>query len=142
MEYIPVRAFDNYIEANLLKARLQDAGINCYLKDEYTLTIDPLLSPALGGMKLMVPENQVPEALAIIQEDDKAYFGYPDCPDCKNADHISPFSETTGSGPLGFFKALFGIKDDIEPESPYKKYRCANCGKIFEFIKNTGTPDT
>jgi hypothetical protein len=35
---------------------LQEAGINCHLQDEYTITIDPLLNYAVGGMKLMVYE--------------------------------------------------------------------------------------
>jgi hypothetical protein len=47
---------------------LRDSDINCHLKDEYTLTIDPLLSPALGGIKLMVAESQVGRALELLEE--------------------------------------------------------------------------
>jgi hypothetical protein len=47
---------------------LQDAGINCHLKDEYTITIDPLLSPALGGIKLMVAGSQLERALELLAE--------------------------------------------------------------------------
>jgi hypothetical protein len=50
---------------------LQDAGINCYLKDEYTITIDPLLSPALGGMKLMVHPAQVQRAIELLEQTDQ-----------------------------------------------------------------------
>ena len=50
---------------------LQAAGINCHLKDEYTITIDPLLSPALGGMKLMVEEADLQQARALLQERDE-----------------------------------------------------------------------
>jgi hypothetical protein len=49
---------------------LQAAGINCHIKDEYTITIDPLLSPALGGMKLMVEEADLEEALKMLEERD------------------------------------------------------------------------
>lgn len=67
-KYIEIRAFDNYIYAHIILTRLQDSGINCHLKDEYTITIDPLLSPALGGIKLMVAEPQVARALKLLEE--------------------------------------------------------------------------
>jgi len=46
---------------------LLDAGINCHLKDEYILTIDPFLSPALGGIKLMVAGPQLERALELLE---------------------------------------------------------------------------
>jgi hypothetical protein len=68
--FIEIRSYDNYIYAHIVLAKLQDAGINCHLKDEYTITIDPLLSPALGGIKLMVAESQVGRALELLEETD------------------------------------------------------------------------
>jgi hypothetical protein len=67
-DFIQIRSFDNYISAHIVLSRLQDAGINCHLKDEYTITIDPLLSPALGGMKLMVVASQVQRAIEVLEE--------------------------------------------------------------------------
>ncbi len=32
----------------------EEEGINCWLKDENTVTIDPILTNAIGGIKLMV----------------------------------------------------------------------------------------
>jgi hypothetical protein len=66
----PLRAYDNYLNANMDMGMLQAAGINCHIKDEYTITIDPLLSPALGGMKLMVEETDLEEARAMLQDRD------------------------------------------------------------------------
>jgi hypothetical protein len=68
LDFVELRAFDNYIYAHIVLARLRDSGINCHLKDEITITIDPLLSPALGGIKLMVAAPQVDRALAILAE--------------------------------------------------------------------------
>ena len=70
INFIQIRAYDNYLSAHIVLARLQDAGINCHLKDEYTITIDPLLSPALGGIKIMVAEPQVRRALDILEDTD------------------------------------------------------------------------
>jgi hypothetical protein len=66
--FIEIRSYDNYISAHIVLAKLRDSDINCHLKDEYTLTIDPLLSPALGGIKLMVAESQVGRALELLEE--------------------------------------------------------------------------
>jgi hypothetical protein len=68
--FVEIRAYDNYIYAHIVLAKLRDADINCHLKDEYTITIDPLLSPALGGIKLMVAQSQVDRALELLEETD------------------------------------------------------------------------
>ena len=70
-DFVQISAFDNYISAHIVLAMLLDADINCYLKDEYTLTIDPLLSPALGGIKLMVVASQVKRAEELLQAREK-----------------------------------------------------------------------
>jgi hypothetical protein len=66
--FIQIRSYDNYLYAHIVLAKLQDSGINCHLRDEYTITIDPLLSPALGGIKLMVAESQLDRALELLAE--------------------------------------------------------------------------
>jgi hypothetical protein len=66
--FIEIRSYDNYIYANIVLGKLQAAGINCHLKDEYTITIDPLLSPALGGIKIMVLQSEVDQALEMLEE--------------------------------------------------------------------------
>jgi len=68
MNFVQLRSFDNYINANIQLGMLQDKGINCHLQDEYIITIDPLLSPAIGGMKLMVYETQAQRALKLLEE--------------------------------------------------------------------------
>ena len=68
MKFIELCSFDNYVTANIILGMLQSAGINCHLKDEYTVTIDPLLSPALGGMKIMVYESQYGRATELLKE--------------------------------------------------------------------------
>ena len=66
MNFILLCSFDNYISAHIAMGRLKDAFINCYLRDEYTVTIDPLLSNAIGGIKLMVAESQAQRALDLL----------------------------------------------------------------------------
>ncbi|HVM87402.1 MAG TPA: DUF2007 domain-containing protein [Puia sp.] len=70
MKFIELCSFDNYVTANIILGMLQEAGVNCHLKDEYTVTIDPLLSPALGGIKIMVYEAQYNRALELLKQTD------------------------------------------------------------------------
>ncbi len=71
MKFVIIRAYDNYVYAHIVLGMLQESGINAHLKDEMTVTIDPLLSPALGGIKIIVPEDEVPRADELIQEIEK-----------------------------------------------------------------------
>ncbi len=71
MNFVQIRAFDNYISAHITLGMLQDAGINCHLQDEYTITLDPLLSPAIGGMKLMVYSSQVRRAAELLEQTER-----------------------------------------------------------------------
>jgi hypothetical protein len=71
MDFVQIKAFDNYIQAHIALGRLQEEYINCYLKDENTVTIDPLLNYAVGGIKLMVAAGQAERALEILNENNQ-----------------------------------------------------------------------
>ena len=70
MDFVILDRYDNYIDAHIVLARLKDAGIECWLKDEHTsaLIVDPILTNAMGGIKLMVAEDQVEAATAVLNE--------------------------------------------------------------------------
>jgi Putative prokaryotic signal transducing protein len=68
MNFICIRGYDNYINAHMQLGMLQEEGINCHLKDEYSVTIDPFLSAAIGGIKLMVAESQAKRAVELLNE--------------------------------------------------------------------------
>lgn len=68
MQYVKICSFDNYIPAHLLLGRLEEEGINAWLKDEHTVTIDPLLTNAVGGIKLMVHIAQADRAKTLLAE--------------------------------------------------------------------------
>ncbi|MFT3932278.1 MAG: DUF2007 domain-containing protein [Chitinophagaceae bacterium] len=86
MDYLLLRTFDNYISASITIARLDEEGITCYLKDEYTVTIDPFLSNAVGGIKLMVLPDDFEEAQALLDGYDKDYRQSVVCPNCGSHD--------------------------------------------------------
>ena len=70
MNFILLQTFDNYVNAHIVKGRLEAAGIHCWLKDENisSLIIHPVLTNAIAGIKLMVAEDQAEKAHAILNE--------------------------------------------------------------------------
>ena len=129
MQFVQVRSFDNYIEANLVLGMLQENGINCHLKDENTITIDPLLSPAIGGMKLMVYETQVQRANELLIEAEKEYVKTIDCPQCKSKSLKVVININKSAGFWGQLKSMILIG---QTEETTKKFVCENCGAEFE----------
>ena len=70
MKFVLLCSFDNYVPAHIALGRLKEEFINCYLQDEYSVTIDPFLSNAIGGIKLMVAETQLERAREILENQD------------------------------------------------------------------------
>jgi hypothetical protein len=71
MDFVLLRSFDNYIDAHIVKGRLEDQGIHCWLKDENlgALIVDPILTNAInGGIKLMVPKDELTTAIEILNQ--------------------------------------------------------------------------
>ncbi len=91
MKYIPIAAYENYVTAHLAMGRLEAESIRCWLMDENTVTMMPIWSQALGGIKLMVPDVQAPRAQEILASLEKAHKSRHACPQCgsHNTEEIS-----------------------------------------------------
>ena len=128
MNYRSIASFDNYLLANMTLGMLQENDVNCHLKDENIVTIDPLLSPAVGGIKLMVEEQDFDKSAGIIREAEAAYLKEIACPYCQTNELMA---EEKINEPVSFWGKL---KNQIAygQTSTYKKiYRCGNCGSIL-----------
>jgi predicted RNA-binding Zn-ribbon protein involved in translation (DUF1610 family) len=82
MDFVILETFDNYIDAGLMLGRFEEAGINCWLKDEQTATLNPILTNVIGGIKLMVAEedsNEATEILNALKEIKRKSFACPKC---------------------------------------------------------------
>lgn len=124
MEMVTIRTFDNYFSANIMLGRLREAGINCYLKDEYTVTIDPMLSNAIGGIKLTVNEQDAEMVRNILKEFDDEYLRAVACPQC-NANNILLVPKQ-GAG--NFLTAIFTWLFSSYAVSVENVYQCQSCG--------------
>ena len=68
MNLITLKTFDNSIDANMLRCQLELEGIQSYLKDENTITTNPLCNIALGGIKHQVIEQDYPKVKVYLAE--------------------------------------------------------------------------
>ena len=86
MKSILLASFDNYIEAHLVLGRLQQDGIDCWLQDENTVTINPIFSGVVGGIKLMVTSDQYAKALQLQEEFAEELKKTYRCPNCGSSE--------------------------------------------------------
>ncbi|MFY7963395.1 MAG: DUF2007 domain-containing protein [Chitinophagaceae bacterium] len=109
-----------------------DADINCYLKDEFTVTIDPILSNAIGGIKLCVADTdflKAKELLLVFEEEQKIT-----CPKCgsKSVQYINQ--------PKNPANWLFAIASWFLTSYALKGkeiYHCFDCKYEFEDIEES-----
>ena len=129
MNFVELRSFDNYIEANIVLNMLQHANINCHLKDEHIITNDPLLSPAIGGMKLMVHHSHVERAWDMMERAEQEYLKDIPCPIC-HAHALKAVSITRKhSCKLSALASMLLNGHSVEVT---KVYRCSKCGYDFK----------
>ena len=72
MDYAILRTFTSYLDAHIVKGRLEAAGIPCWLKDEHlsALLVDPVFINAIAGIKIMVPADLLEKAEDILHNND------------------------------------------------------------------------
>ena len=134
MDFVALRSFDNYIEANIVMNMLQHHDVNCHLKDENIITIDPLLSPALGGMKLMVHHAHVERAWDLMEKAEQQYLKDIPCPVC-HAHELKAVSITRQHKcKLAALASMLLNGHSVEVT---KIFRCSNCGYDFRELPGT-----
>jgi hypothetical protein len=129
MEFVQLRSFDNYIEANIVLSMLMSANINCHLKDEHLVTIDPFLSPAVGGMKLMVHHAHAERAWELLDEAEEQYLKGFACPVCRaHALKVVSIAKEHKCK-LGALVSMLLNGQSVEVN---KLYKCDACGYDFK----------
>jgi len=139
MNFIIAQVYSNYIDANIILGRLQEEGINCWLKDENTVTIDPILTNAVGGIKLMVPESQAERTFQLLKqfrEDQKSILK---CARCGSSNVELVTTPRKASNWLG---VVFGFLSMTLALSGDKVYHCFDCGFEFEELEDEKTEET
>lgn len=127
MDFVLVQSFANYIDANIILGRLQNEGIDCWLKDENLVSTIPLWAAATGGIKLMVADTQVEEAKSLLKdfaEEKKKQFS---CPQCRSNEIEFISSPRDGRNWLSVILGFFFLQYAM----PIKTWHCFKCGAEF-----------
>jgi DNA-directed RNA polymerase subunit RPC12/RpoP len=106
-------------------SRSESRGIFCYLKDEQTVTIDPLLTNAVGGIKLFAKQEDKAVIEALLIESENNYLCNLVCPECNSKGlelRIIKNEPNTFWGQIKN-KVLHG-----QEKFDTKKYFCKTCG--------------
>jgi len=128
-----IARFQYSSEAQIFKGRLEAEGIQVFLTDNLTIDTDPLVSNAIGGVKLKVLARQAMEAQHILATINK--YSLDDegntinCPNC-NSEYVQLFS--TIKDPKSFFSFLFGVLIGKLSFYSKQKYRCDDCSSEFD----------
>lgn len=110
---VTVASFNMPHQAHLAKTRLEAAGIPAFIRDEHLVSINPLYSPAVGGVKLQVPDVHLREAREILSS---------------RPDVVVSDEEALSAEPV----------EEPGPEPP-ELMECPQCGSRG-FVEETGSP--
>ncbi|MGQ0740253.1 MAG: putative signal transducing protein [Bacteroidota bacterium] len=128
MEFVLLLSYDNYVSAHIAMGRLEEDNIRCWLKDENTVTLDPILTNAVGGIKLMVEAGQAERAAGILRSLESVHKALHACPKCgsKNIEEVSTPRKASNwaSAIIGLLFTNYAPKIDMV-------YHCFDCGHEY-----------
>lgn len=137
-EFRLLRSFSTALEAEIVRGRLESAGIQCQLRDEYVVSTNWLYSNALGGVKLCVLCSQFEEAVQILAQEaevevpnessEKVIPLWGACPSCKSSE--------TEYRTNGFFGALSFVLLGFPVFRPKRLLYCRSCGLSSDLPKS------
>lgn len=117
-----VAVFSTPAEAHLAVARLRASGVDALIRDEFTVTCDWFMSNAIGGVKIQVRDDEVADALAVLNEA-RVDEGVIRCPHCDSAD-IRVRVLSAGGAILALIKLPLPLKRATVD--------CRRCGKVHK----------
>jgi Putative prokaryotic signal transducing protein len=129
MDFVPVAAYNNYIDANIILGRLQEEGVDCWLKDENTSTIMPVWNQATGGIRLMAAEADIEKAVQLLKQFENEKKQNQICPFCKSS-NIELIS--TPRKPINWLSAITTFFLGDYAMTIEKVYHCFDCKKEFK----------
>lgn len=133
-DLVTVARYDNSIQAHIVKAHLEGHDIVCFVFDANMVDLDPLLSNAIGGVKVKVREKDASEVTRIIQNlDDTPYTDANDeviaCPNCGSTSYYTHFNSMRSAKSIIAF--LFSVWTFVFPIYRKQVLRCKKCDIEF-----------
>jgi hypothetical protein len=130
MGLIIIKTFNNYFLAHIALTRMQADGIECYLLDEHTITLDPMLANPLGGIKLAVKQEDFFVADKLLSAYHLEYMLSATCPQCGS----NSFSHIPKKEATNYLTAILTWAVSNYAVAPKYVYVCGNCGYECETL--------
>ncbi|MDO7171082.1 DUF2007 domain-containing protein [Mariniflexile sp. AS56] len=132
-----IARFQYSSEAQIIKGRLEADGIQVLLYDNITIDTDPLISNAIGGVKLKVLSHQAEEAEGILNSINKFSVDNEGdaikCPNCKSEKTNLYTTVKDGKAFFAFiFAFIVNILTTALPFYTKYKYKCEACKTEFD----------
>jgi DNA-directed RNA polymerase subunit RPC12/RpoP len=132
-EFQLLKTFQNPIDAHIAKGSLKANGIDSFIFDENTVYANPILTTAIGGVKLLVYSVDFENAYSMlneIDEDDNEESLTLVCPVCssKNVKIKNPPNWT-------YFLIMLFSFTSTPTAGNRKKYGCIKCGHKWQDSK-------
>lgn len=124
---ITIKTFQDSVRAHLIKLKLEEQGIQCFLFDEKITAMIPMHDVGTGTIKLKIKETDQENALHILEQLD---FNVEDlnvviCPHCNH-----PEIENEIFNDRGVMGMIIDFIKAFKPKLK-NKYQCTNCGREF-----------
>jgi hypothetical protein len=124
------------MEAHMLKTKIQNAGFECTLIDEKTVDTDPLVSQAIGGVKLRVKKSDLKDVIEVMDGIPEMVLINPkghivSCANCHSKQVASAVHDEDGLS--GVFKGIIRSAKMLNPSYSDNIYLCLKCNEKFEF---------
>jgi hypothetical protein len=135
MAMITIKTCYSEIDAHILKNMLEGEGIECILFDDNIVSINPLYSNAVGGIKLKIQEEDKDKAMNILVElAEKPFLNKNNevisCPTCQSQKLYSNFNSMNDA--KGVLAAITSVLLSAFPLYTKSVYRCKECEMEFD----------
>lgn len=135
MRYVTLKTCDTAIEAHILKNRMNGDNIICQIFDENIVTLNPLLNFAVGGVRLVVSEDDLEKAKVILKEiENSAITDNQDqvirCPKCNSIRLYADFKSI--KNPKGIIAMIAAFIFSVFPIYYKSVFKCKECNTEFE----------
>ena len=127
MGFVIVKRFDNSIDAHLFRISLESEGIECFLFDEEIVTLNPLYSNAVGGIKAKVRDEDVERTRIFLKSIEIQEM--PVCPACGSGDTYLDY--TSKKALPHWIASLFSLLTVTYPITGKMVNTCKACAERF-----------
>jgi uncharacterized membrane protein len=130
MNLVTALTFDDSVSAHLVKTRLENEGIKCFIFDEHINNVMPIYGQAVGGIRIKIKEEDVLKAKQLIEEWELRPFLNQSnetltCTSCGAQELYAGFKSFKTS--LGWLTLAISFLFMIYPFYSKTVYRCKNC---------------